>query len=59
MEIVRGGELFDRIVGAGRLTPAVARRYFQQICDAVFYCHLQVREDRWHSRINTEALLFL
>mmetsp|Transcript_6939 Transcript_6939/g.21111 ORF Transcript_6939/g.21111 Transcript_6939/m.21111 type:complete len:175 (-) Transcript_6939:1170-1694(-) len=43
MEIVRGGELFDRIVGAGRLAPPVARRYFQQIVDAVFYCHLQVR----------------
>jgi len=38
MELVKGGELFDK-VSRGRLKEDVARKYFQQLIDAVDYCH--------------------
>ncbi|ESW20028.1 hypothetical protein PHAVU_006G174900 [Phaseolus vulgaris] len=38
MEMVKGGELFDK-VSRGRLREDVARKYFQQLIDAVDYCH--------------------
>jgi polyhydroxyalkanoate synthesis regulator phasin len=39
IELVTGGELFDRIVAAGRLDEGQARHYFRQLVDGVEYCH--------------------
>lgn len=41
LELVTGGELFDRIVQAKNFPEAVARRYFQQLICGVAYCHSQ------------------
>lgn len=41
LELVTGGELFDRIVQAKRFEESVARRYFQQLITGVHYCHSQ------------------
>ncbi len=41
MELVTGGELFDKIVSVGKFQEPVARRYFQQIVTAIEYCHQQ------------------
>jgi serine/threonine protein kinase len=38
-EYVAGGDLFDRISSAGRLDEATARKYFNQIADALAFCH--------------------
>ena len=39
LELVTGGELFDRIVASGRLTEGEARFYFRQLVEGVEYCH--------------------
>ena len=39
IELVTGGELFDKIVSAGRLDEDKARLYFRQLVDGVEYCH--------------------
>uniref|UniRef100_J3MXH1 non-specific serine/threonine protein kinase n=1 Tax=Oryza brachyantha TaxID=4533 RepID=J3MXH1_ORYBR len=39
LELVRGGELFDRITRHGRVGEDVARRYFRQLVFAVDFCH--------------------
>ncbi|XP_011039062.1 PREDICTED: CBL-interacting serine/threonine-protein kinase 9-like isoform X1 [Populus euphratica] len=39
IEFVDGGELFDTIAKHGRLREDEARRYFQQLINAVDYCH--------------------
>lgn len=39
MELASGGELFSRIRGRGRLPEGNARRYFQQLVDALRFCH--------------------
>ncbi|XP_075640252.1 dol-P-Man:Man(5)GlcNAc(2)-PP-Dol alpha-1,3-mannosyltransferase-like [Castanea sativa] len=39
MEFVTGGELFDKIASKGRLKEDEARKYFQQLINAVDYCH--------------------
>ncbi|KAK4796921.1 hypothetical protein SAY86_029247 [Trapa natans] len=39
LELVTGGELFDKIVSKGRLIEDEARKYFQQLINAVDYCH--------------------
>lgn len=39
MELVRGGELYDEIVSKRRVDEYTSRRYFQQIVDAMVYCH--------------------
>ncbi|KAJ1693554.1 hypothetical protein LUZ63_010252 [Rhynchospora breviuscula] len=39
LDYVDGGELFDKIVGQGRLKEDEARRYFHQLINAVDYCH--------------------
>lgn len=39
LEFVTGGELFDKISYNGRLEEDEARKYFQQLIDAVGYCH--------------------
>lgn len=39
LELVNGGELFDRVSKSGRLSENLCRRYFQQLVAAVGYCH--------------------
>ena len=39
MEFVAGGELFDRVAAEGPLPENEARRLFQQLADALAYCH--------------------
>ncbi|KAJ8748455.1 hypothetical protein K2173_003350 [Erythroxylum novogranatense] len=39
IEFVEGGELFDKIAKCGKLKEDEARRYFQQLINAVDYCH--------------------
>lgn len=39
LELVTGGELFDKIVAAGKLDEDSARYYFRQLVDGVEYCH--------------------
>nr|AGT16297.1 CBL-interacting serine/threonine-protein kinase [Saccharum hybrid cultivar R570] len=39
LEYVNGGELFDKIALKGKLTEKEARKLFQQLIDAVAYCH--------------------
>ncbi|CAK7348645.1 unnamed protein product [Dovyalis caffra] len=39
IEFVDGGELFDRIAKHGRLREDEARKFFQQLINAVDYCH--------------------
>lgn len=41
LELVTGGELFDRIVQAKRFSEKTARRYFQQLISGVYYSHSQ------------------
>ena len=41
LEIIEGGELFDRIVEAKRFDEETARKYFQQLVLGVWYCHQQ------------------
>jgi serine/threonine protein kinase len=44
MEYAAGGELFDRIVKAGRFSEDEARYFFQQLICGVDYCHQSVRK---------------
>jgi serine/threonine protein kinase len=39
LELVTGGELFDKIVQVGKLSEDQARFYFQQLIDGAEYCH--------------------
>lgn len=39
LEYATGGELFNNIVNHGRMGEAEARRYFQQLINAIDYCH--------------------
>ncbi|XP_020600309.1 CBL-interacting protein kinase 23-like [Phalaenopsis equestris] len=39
LEFVTGGELFDKIASRGRMKEDEARKYFQQLINAVDYCH--------------------
>lgn len=41
LELVTGGELFDRIVAAKRFDENTGRKYFQQLILAIYYCHQQ------------------
>ena len=41
LEFIQGGELFDKIVRAGRFNEQVARKYFRQLVGAIAYCHKQ------------------
>ena len=46
MEYAAGGELFDRIVKAGRFSEDEARYFFQQLICGVEYCHNSVRAEQ-------------
>ncbi|KAF8379798.1 hypothetical protein HHK36_029247 [Tetracentron sinense] len=54
LEFVDGGELFDKIVNHGRLQEDEARRYFQQLINAVDYCHSR---GVYHRDLKPENLL--
>jgi 5'-AMP-activated protein kinase, catalytic alpha subunit len=54
LELVRGGELFARIVCAGRVKEDVARRYFRQLVSAVDFCHAR---GVFHRDLKPENLL--
>ncbi|KAE8655523.1 CBL-interacting protein kinase 21 [Hibiscus syriacus] len=41
LEYATGGELFDKIASKGKLKEAEGRKFFQQLIDAVGYCHDQ------------------
>ena len=43
LELITGGELFDKIVAEGRFKEKTARFYFQQLCVGTEYCHRQGR----------------
>ncbi|XP_055801106.1 CBL-interacting serine/threonine-protein kinase 24 [Solanum dulcamara] len=53
-EFVTGGELFDKIVHLGRLSEDEARRYFQQLIDAIAHCH---SKGIYHRDLKPENLL--
>ncbi|OIW16271.1 hypothetical protein TanjilG_18986 [Lupinus angustifolius] len=62
LEFVTGGELFDKIVNHGRMSENEARRYFQQLINAVDYCHsrgvyhrdLKVLNDRGYDGVTAD-----
>jgi len=39
LELITGGELFDKIVSEGRFDEKTARFYFRQLVEGVAYCH--------------------
>ena len=41
LELVTGGELFERIANSGRFDEQTARHYFQQLVCGLEYCHQQ------------------
>ena len=43
LELITGGELFDKIVAEGRFSEDTARYYFKQLVDGVQYCHTRLR----------------
>lgn len=53
MELVRGGELFNK-VAKGRLKESLARSYFQQLASAVSFCHAR---GVFHRDLKPENLL--
>eukprot|EP00249_Psilotum_nudum_P012732 c23949_g1_i1 orf=481-1800(+) len=54
LELVTGGELFDKIVHQRRLKEDDARRYFQQLINAVDFCHSR---GVYHRDLKPENLL--
>jgi serine/threonine protein kinase len=54
LEYVTGGELFDKIVHQGRLNEDDSRKYFQQLIEAVDYCHSR---GVYHRDLKPENLL--
>ncbi|XP_047330842.1 CBL-interacting serine/threonine-protein kinase 23-like [Impatiens glandulifera] len=54
LEFVTGGELFDKVASKGRLKEDEARKYFQQLINAVDYCHSR---GVYHRDLKPENLL--
>lgn len=54
LEFINGGELFDKIVHSGKLKEDEARRYFQQLINAVDFCHSR---GVYHRDLKPENLL--
>jgi serine/threonine protein kinase len=54
LEYVTGGELFEIIATNGRLKEEEARKYFQQLINAVDYCHSR---GVYHRDLKLENLL--
>ncbi|CAL5363496.1 unnamed protein product [Camellia sinensis] len=54
LEHVGEGELFDKIAKLGRLKEDESRRYFQQLINAVDYCHSR---GMYHRDLKPENLL--
>ncbi|KAF7102865.1 hypothetical protein CFC21_103927 [Triticum aestivum] len=54
MELITGGELFDKIARQGKLRENEARKYFQQLIDAINYCH---SKGVYHRDLKPENLL--
>ncbi|XP_027932153.1 CBL-interacting serine/threonine-protein kinase 3-like isoform X1 [Vigna unguiculata] len=54
LEFVTGGELFHKILNSGRMREKEARRYFQQLINAVDYCHSR---GVYHRDLKLENLL--
>ncbi|KAL3622315.1 CBL-interacting serine/threonine-protein kinase 9 [Castilleja foliolosa] len=54
LEYVDGGELFDKIAKYGKLKEDAARSYFQQLINAVDYCHSR---GVYHRDLKPENLL--
>jgi serine/threonine protein kinase len=56
LELIAGGELFDKIVAEGRFDEATARFYFRQLIRGVKYCHLQ---GVCHRDLKPEVIIYL
>jgi serine/threonine protein kinase len=41
IELVTGGELFDKILEEGRMDESVARTYFRQLIEGIEHCHMR------------------
>ncbi|KAK7389753.1 hypothetical protein VNO78_25046 [Psophocarpus tetragonolobus] len=54
LELINGGELFDKIAKNGRLKEDEARSYFHQLINAVDYCHSR---GVYHRDLKPENLL--
>ncbi|CAN6448297.1 unnamed protein product [Victoria cruziana] len=54
LEYVKGGELFTKIAKKGKLKEGEARKYFQQLINAVDYCHSR---GVYHRDLKLENLL--
>ncbi|WVZ79468.1 hypothetical protein U9M48_027042 [Paspalum notatum var. saurae] len=54
LELITGGELFDKIARHGKLRENEARKYFQQLIEAIGYCH---SKGVYHRDLKPENLL--
>ncbi|KAD0215467.1 hypothetical protein R6Q59_026791 [Mikania micrantha] len=54
LEYAKGGELFDKIANAGKLKEQIAHKYFQQLINAVDFCHSR---GVYHRDLKPENLL--
>ncbi|KAG9448536.1 hypothetical protein H6P81_008501 [Aristolochia fimbriata] len=54
LEYVTGGELFSKVAKQGKLNEEDARKFFQQLINAVDYCH---RKGVYHRDLKLENLL--